>query len=193
MSRRLRVFALIASALGVISAGAWAVAQGTPSPRAGLTAQQTKQAVEIAREGLAELRKKSEAAAKPEADRREYVVGIELLDSKTPESRAPAGEPKARPEPGAAGTEKTSKNGESDKPAPRSSTPARGPLALVTSYRYLDDITVFATVDLGARRIVNLEAAQHLRTALSDEEFAAAKAPARAQRRGQGALPEVWR
>ncbi len=179
MSRKLRVFALIVSALGVVSAGAWAVAQGTPTPRPGLTAQQTGEAVKIARTGLVELRKKSEAAAKPGGDRREYVVGVELLDAKAPESPSQAGESKARPDAAGAGAEKTSKNGESEKPATKPSATMKGPLALVTSYRYFDDITVFATVDLGARRIVNLEAAQHLRTALSDEEFEEAKTLAR--------------
>jgi len=38
---------------------------------------------------------------------------------------------------------------------------------------------VFATVDLGTGRVVNLEAAQHLRTPLSDEEYEEAKALAK--------------
>ena len=56
---------------------------------------------------------------------------------------------------------------------------AAGPLALVTSYRYFDDITVFSTVDLGTGRVVDVEAAQHLRTPLSDEEYEEAKALAK--------------
>jgi len=56
MSLRPRLSALIVSALGVIGVGAWAAAQGTPSPRRGLTAHKTKQAVDIARESLVELR-----------------------------------------------------------------------------------------------------------------------------------------
>ena len=171
MSPRPRVSALIVSALGVIGAGAWAAAQGTPSPRPGLTAQQTRQAVAIARAGLVELRKRTEGAANPDVDRREYVVGVELLAAKEPDS--PSG-----PVQSEAKTETESPEG-----SPGSTTKpraaVRGPLALVTSYRYFDDITVFATVDLGAGRIVNLEAAQHVRTALSDEEFEEAKALAR--------------
>jgi hypothetical protein len=62
MSPRPRLSALIASALGVIGVGAWAAALGTPSPRPGLTAQQTKQAVDIARESLVEIRKKTEGS-----------------------------------------------------------------------------------------------------------------------------------
>ena len=62
MSFPQRVPTLIVSALGVIGAGAWGLAQGTPSPRPGLTAQQTKQAVDIARESLVEIRKKTEGS-----------------------------------------------------------------------------------------------------------------------------------
>ena len=50
---------------------------------------------------------------------------------------------------------------------------------MVTSYRYFDDITVFATVDLGTGRVVEVQAAQHLRTALSEGEYEEAKAMAR--------------
>jgi len=74
MSPRPRLSALIVSALGVIGVAAWAAAQGTPSPRPGLTAQQTRQAVDIARESLVELRKKTEGAAKPDVDRREFTM-----------------------------------------------------------------------------------------------------------------------
>jgi hypothetical protein len=174
MSRHARAIALGATALGTIALGTWAVAQGTPSPRPGLSAQQTKQAVEIARGAMVELRKKTEGASKPDVDRREYVVGIELMAGKEPgnptkadgqnengvESEPPASQPK-----------------EKAKTKDRPKVP--GPLAVVTSYRYFDDITVFATVDLGTGRVVDLEAAQHLRTALSDEEYEEAKAMAR--------------
>ncbi len=179
MSPRPRVSALIATALGVIGVGAWAAAQGTPSPRPGLSAQQTKQAIEIARESMVELRKKTEGAAKPDADRREYVVGIELLVTKEPENSPQAGQPKAQAEHPEESSPQTKKTGDTEKTTTKPTVPGRGPLALVTSYRYFDDFTVFATVDLGAGRIVNLEAAQHLRTALSNEEFEDAKALAR--------------
>ena len=49
----------------------------------------------------------------------------------------------------------------------------------MTSYRYFDDITVFSTVDLETNRVVKVEAAQHLRTPLSQSEFDEAKEMAR--------------
>ena len=49
----------------------------------------------------------------------------------------------------------------------------------MTSYRYFDDITVFSTVDLATNRVVKVEAAQHLRTPLSQTEFDEAKEMAR--------------
>ena len=54
-----------------------------------------------------------------------------------------------------------------------------GPRAIVTSYRYFDDITVFSTVDLNTGRVVHVEAAQHLRTPLSQSEFEEAQEMAR--------------
>ena len=160
MSPRPRLSALIVSALGVIGVGAWAAAQGTPGPRPGLTAQQTRQAVDIARESLAELRKKSEGAAKPDVDRREFVVGVELLATKEPENQSQPAQPKAKTGPPKGSPGNTTKAGESEKATTKPLAAVRGPLALVTSYRYFDDITVFATVDLGAGRIVNLRQGQ---------------------------------
>ena len=134
-------------------------AQGQqPSPRPGLTAQQTKQAVELAKGAMKELRKKTEGAVEPDADQREYVVNIELLNRKEDsEFAAP---------------EKTS--GKSDE-----KTKSPGPRAVVTSYRYFDDITVFSTIDLESGRVVDMQAAQHIPTPLSEDEFEEAVAVAR--------------
>ncbi len=124
------------------------------TPRPGLTAQQSKQAVELAQGAMQELRKKTEGANEPEADRREFIVNVELLNTKEEES-PPAAEPdKAKA---------TDKAGEPRKPA--------SPRAVVTSYRYFDDITVFSTVDLNTGKIVDVQAAQHVPTPLSDGEF----------------------
>ncbi len=41
----------------------------------------------------------------------------------------------------------------------------------MTSYRYFDDITVFSTVDLNTGKVVDVQAAQHVPTPLSDGEF----------------------
>jgi len=117
---------------------------------------------------MVELRKKTEGATKPGVDRREYVVGVELMTGKEPPEARQA---KSQPQPPAVPSKEKSKT----KDQPR----GPGPFAVVTSYRYFDDITVFATVDLGTGRVVDLEAAQHLRTALSDEEYEEAKAMAR--------------
>jgi hypothetical protein len=168
MSSRNRLLVLIISALGWIGLGAWASAQGTPSPRPGLTAQQTKEAVRAVQQVWEKLR--NEGAIKPDADRREYIVGVELLS--TNESETPAGSPKATSPEQARGKEDVSAT--KHQPAKGS-----GPLALVTSYRYDDDMTFFWTVNLGTGRVVHSEAAQHLRTALSDEEYEEAKTLAR--------------
>lgn len=52
--------------------------------------------------------------------------------------------------------------------APKSAPAAR---AVVTSYRYLDDLTVFSTVDLESGKIVDVQAVRHLPTPLSDGEY----------------------
>ena len=83
---------LVAMLLG--SAGlAGSLALGQPpeqgsTPRPGLTARQTKQAVELAHGAMQELRKKTEGATEPEADRREYVVNVELLSAQENEATA---------------------------------------------------------------------------------------------------------
>jgi hypothetical protein len=154
-----RIFATIAATAGLVGSVLVmrAGAQGEPpSPRPGLTAQQTKQAVELARGAMKELRKKTEGAEARDADRREYVVNVELLSQKEKESPAEGEKIKAKPK-----------------------AKAQGPRAVVTSYRYFDDITVFSTIDLESGRVVEVQAAQHMPTPLSDEEFEVAVTVAR--------------
>lgn len=149
--------------LAAITAGfatSLAVAQPPESgpsqrPRPGLTAQQTKKAVELARGAMQELRKKTEGATDPEADRREYVVNVELLNAKDEEAGAPK-QPPAENAP-AKGETRAEKS-----PNPR---------AVVTSYRYFDDLTMFSTIDLTTGKVVEVQAAQHMPTPLSDGEY----------------------
>ncbi len=84
MSHRSHLFAAVACALVMAGAGSPALAQGTAVPRPGLTAQQTRTAVTVARDKMAELRRQTPGAEQPGADRREFVVGVELLATKEP-------------------------------------------------------------------------------------------------------------
>jgi hypothetical protein len=179
-----RLFALLAVTTGIVVAAlaSGPQAQGPPRPRPGLTAQQTKDAVNLTKGAMTELRKKTEGATGQGADRREYVVGVELLvspgdenrsDNESPASAANDAE-KSKPEPEKKATEKGK---EEEKAKTKAAGP--GPLAVVTWYRYFDDITVFSTVDLGKAKVVAVEAIQHLRTALSTSEFEEAQELAR--------------
>jgi hypothetical protein len=150
----LTAFGLVALASGYHAAG-----QGeTKRVRPGLTAQQTRQAVDLAKGTMRELRKKTEGATRPGADPREYIVAVELLALKESPPVPEVTKDKA-PDP--------------EKPP--------GPRAVVTSYRYFDDMTVFSIVDLGTGRVVDVEAALHIRTPLSDAEFEEAAAMVREQ------------
>ena len=75
--------------------------------------------------------------------------------------------------------DETSASGESAKTKTKTTTKTVTPRAVVTSYRYFDDITFYSTVDLNTGRVVDVQAAQHIPTALSDTEFDEAVAAAR--------------
>jgi hypothetical protein len=152
---------LVAVLLGLAGlAGAVALAQPpesgpTQRPRPGLTAQQAKQAVELAQGAMQELRKKTDGATEPEADRREYIVNVEMLNSKEEQPAATKESSGENPAPGVDGNPRKT-------PSPR---------AVVTSYRYFDDLTVFSTIDLSTGKVVEVAAAHHIPTPLSDGEY----------------------
>jgi hypothetical protein len=181
-SVRLLVAFAVTTGIVVAALASGPKAQGPPRPRPGLTARQTKDAVSLSKGAMTELRKKTEGATDPTADRREYVVGVELLVSAA-DDRGPDGESstasgndaeKTKPEPE---TKENDKGKEDEKAKVKGTGP--GPLAVVTWYRYFDDITVYSTVDLGKAKVVAVEAVQHLRTPLSNSEFEEAQELAR--------------
>ncbi len=181
-----RLLAAFAVAAGVVGAalGSDPKAQAPSRPRPGLTAAQTKEAVNLTKAAMTDLRKKTEGATDRNADRREYIVGVELLSSPTDEKQAGGdssvtseddqGKTKPAPE------KKEDEKGKDDEKAKGKESP-RGTLAVVTWYRYFDDITVFSTVDLAKGKVVAVEAIQHLRTPMSNDEFEEAQQLAREQ------------
>ncbi len=166
MTKRMdRAVALAASvALVLVGSSQLTGAQGPNRPRPGLTARQTKDAVELAKGAMRELRKKTEGALSRDADRREYIVGVELVVDKEAAQRKQAETPKTKP---------------ADNEAEGAQTEGQGPRAVVTSYRYFDDITVFSTIDLATGKVVDVQAAQLIRTPLSEADFVEAQALAR--------------
>ena len=159
MTRTLRH--VLAISLTFVSSGSvFAQAPGDPDKsrppdaskqqlRPGLSAQQSQEAIKISTAAMKELREKTEGAKETTADRREFVVGIERLRDKA--------------QPSSDGSKKAS-------------APAK---AVVTYYRYFDDLTVTAVVDLETGKTTALDAAQHVRTPLSSEEYEFAKARAK--------------
>lgn len=168
MTLRVKLLPLLLSTACCVAGGTPSRSQETQPIRQGLTAQQTKQATEVARGTLVELRKRDENAQKPEVDTREYIVAVEMIPArKSPDQTKNDAETKTPAE--------AEKN---DQPEPRGNEAGKGQtgtLALVTSYRYFDDTTIFATIDLSTGNVVSLETARHVRTALSNEEFEDAK------------------
>ena len=128
---------------------------------------------------MTDLRKKTEGATDRTADRREYIVGVELLSSPGDEKRdnSGSGDEPAKTKPAAEKNENEEKSTDNEKA--KGNERVSGPLAVVTWYRYFDDITVFSTVDLGKGKVVAVEAVQHLRTPLSADEFEEAQELAR--------------
>ncbi|WP_165222519.1 hypothetical protein [Aquisphaera insulae] len=169
------VLALVASFPSI------APAQDSPAPRASLSPKQAQTAVRVAREASEERRKRPDEPRRENDDPREYVVALDLVDLKdSPKLARSKDESVAAP-----------REGEPPAATPKGAG-SPGPLALVTTYRYRDDVTVFTTVDVSTGKAVRVEEAAHLRTALSDEEYEEARTLAKARSEPVKALVEKF-
>src|SRR5580698_6559010 len=92
LARSLALFSGMSALACSLAVAQTATPAPSQSPRPGLTAQQSKQAVGLAKGAMQELRKKTEGANQPEADRREFIVNVEMLNTKEEES-PPGAEP----------------------------------------------------------------------------------------------------
>ena len=140
---------------------------------------------------MVELRKKTEGASKPDVDRREYIVGVELLTAKptTPaEPRQPR--PKAKPSRSRRPPSSPSEKGQDQGRQPRSRRAARGG-HLVSLFRRHHRLRDRRSGDGPGRRPRGGPAPPHaaLRRGIRGGQGAGPGA----ERRGQGALPEVRR
>jgi hypothetical protein len=100
------------------------------------------------------------------------ATAIRELPPKRPEPNAPARPPTDSREYVVA----VERLNDKSTPPPGTEPPAR---AVVTTYRYADDTTVYATVDLSTGKTVDVKTTQHMQTPLSDGEYEAAKTLAR--------------
>ncbi len=170
-------------------------AQGTtPQPRPGLTAQQTKDAIKLAKGAMTELRKKTEGASLPTADVREYVVGVELLVGQGDNSVPPRKEthPRRTPRRRRITIRRKRRRSRAKAESDSERQKARGPwsprIATLTISRSFRSSTWGPGASSTSRPPSTCD------TPLSDDEFADAQTLARREKRGsQTALRAIRR